>query len=106
PNTTVLVVGYQSAGTVGRAITEGAKTVRIDHQEVEVHAKIDIIGSYSAHADQVKLLKWVTSSRKMPKKVYLNHGEPHAQETLAQKIRDTFAVDVAIPAPGDNFTHP
>ncbi|HTK03979.1 MAG TPA: MBL fold metallo-hydrolase, partial [Candidatus Eisenbacteria bacterium] len=47
PNTTVLVVGYQSAGTVGRAITEGAKTVRIDHQEVEVHAKIDIIGSYS-----------------------------------------------------------
>ncbi|HTM68659.1 MAG TPA: MBL fold metallo-hydrolase [Candidatus Binatia bacterium] len=106
PNTTVLVVGYQSAGTVGRAIAEGQKMVRIEHTDVEVRAKIDIIGSYSAHADQVKLLKWVSSGRKMPKKVYLNHGEPHASEALAQKIRDEFAVDVAIPAPGDGFTHP
>ncbi|HSD12792.1 MAG TPA: MBL fold metallo-hydrolase [Patescibacteria group bacterium] len=104
PDTTVLVVGYQSAGTVGRSISEGAKTVRIDHQEIEVHAKVEIIGSYSAHADQVKLLKWVSSARKLPKKVYLNHGEPHASEALAEKIRDQFAVDVAIPALGDTFS--
>lgn len=106
PDTTVLVVGYQSAGTIGRAITDGAKVVRIDHHEVPVHAKVDVIGSYSAHADQEKLLKWVTSARKLPKKVYLNHGEPHASEALAQKLREAYALDVAIPASGDGFTHP
>ena len=91
---------------VGRAIAEGRKLVRIDHQDVEVRAKIDIIGSYSAHADQVKLVKWVTSGRKLPKKVYLNHGEPHASEALAQKLKDGFGIDIAIPSYGDGFTHP
>lgn len=106
PKTTLLVVGYQSAGTVGRAISEGAKTVRIDHEEVDVKAKVEIIGSYSAHADQNKLMKWVTSGRTLPKKVYLNHGEPHASEELAGKLREQFNLDVAVPAIGDNFTHP
>ncbi len=104
PATTVLVVGYQSAGTVGRAIAEGAKTVHIDHAEIEVRANIDVIGAYSAHADQVKLLKWVSSARKLPKKIYLNHGEPHASGVLADKIREQFAIDVAIPAFGDSFS--
>jgi metallo-beta-lactamase family protein len=106
PKTTLLVVGYQSAGTVGRQISEGAKTVQIDHEEVQVQAKVEIIGSYSAHADQNKLIKWCTSGRKLPKKIYLNHGEPHASEELAQKIRDQFSLDVAVPANADTFTHP
>lgn len=106
PNTTLLVVGYQSAGTVGRAISEGAKMVRIDHEQVEVRAKVEIIGSYSAHADQLKLMKWVTSAVDTPRKVYLNHGEPHASEELAQKLRIEHGLEVAVPAIGDTFTHP
>lgn len=106
PTTTLLVVGYQSAGTVGRAISEGAKTVRIDHEMVEVRAKVEIIGSYSAHADQAKLMKWVTSAVDAPKKVYLNHGEPHASEELAQKLREAHGLEVAVPSIGDSFTHP
>jgi metallo-beta-lactamase family protein len=106
PKTTLLVVGYQSAGTVGRSISEGATTVRIDHQEISVKARVDIIGAYSAHADQPKLMRWVTSGRTLPKKVYLNHGEPHASEELAEKLRAEFSLDVAVPAKGDNFTHP
>ncbi len=106
PKTTLLVVGYQSAGTVGRSISEGAKVVHIDHEEVQVQAKVEVIGAYSAHADQAKLIKWVTSGRTLPKKIYLNHGEPHASEELAQKIRDQFSLDVAIPAHADSFTHP
>lgn len=106
PKTTLLVVGYQAAGTVGRQLLEGAKHVRIEGNEVDVQARVELIGSYSAHADQEKLVKWVTSARKLPKKVYLNHGEPHASAALETKIRDGFAIDVAIPAPGDSFTHP
>jgi len=106
PKTKVLVIGYQSAGTVGRAILDGAQTVRIDGHEVEVHAKIELIGAYSAHADQTKLLKWVASGNKLPKRVILNHGEPEAQDTLAQLIRDTHGVDAISPQYGETIVYP
>lgn len=105
PDTTVLIVGYQAAGTVGRQLLDGARLVRIDGVQVDVRAKIDLIRSYSAHADQDKLVKWVTSARTMPKKIYLNHGEPHAAAALEEKLRPSGA-QVAIPAAGDSFTHP
>ncbi len=106
PNTTVLVVGYQSAGTLGRNIAEGANRVHIDHEEIEVKAKVEVIGAYSAHADQQKLMRWVMSGRKPPKKVILNHGEPHAQDTLASHLREDFGLDVVIPAYGETVQYP
>ena len=60
----------------------------------------------SAHADQTKLMKWCMSGRKSPKKIYLNHGEPHASEELAGKIQAEYGVDVAVPANGDTYAHP
>ncbi|MBI4458344.1 MBL fold metallo-hydrolase [Candidatus Uhrbacteria bacterium] len=102
---TVLVVGYQSAGTLGRAIFEGAKKVHIDHQEILVRAQVEAIGAYSAHADRLKLAKWVTSGLSKPSKVYLNHGEPHAAEYLADAIRTHHDLDAVVPRYGEIFSH-
>jgi metallo-beta-lactamase family protein len=105
PRNTVLVVGYQSAGTVGRSVVEGAKKVHIEHQDVNVRANIEVIGAYSAHADQPKILKWINSGKRQPSTVYLNHGEPHAQEVLADRLRADHGLDVRIPAMGEGFEH-
>lgn len=103
PKTTVLVIGYQSAGTVGRSVSEGVKVVHIDHQAIEVRARVEVIGAYSAHADQSKLLRWVKSGSTVPQRVFLNHGEPAASQALADLIvaQDHFAV--TIPQVGESF---
>lgn len=106
PQNTVLIVGYQSSGTLGRRIADGVKTVKVEGHEIEVKARVDVIGSYSAHADRDKLARWVTSGRKPPKKVYLNHGEPEAAESLAATLRDAHGLDVTVPKFGETFTHP
>ncbi len=106
PQNTVLVVGYQSHGTVGRKVAEGAKSVKIEGREIPIHAKVDVIGSYSAHADRDKLLRWVMSGKNPPKKVYLNHGESVAAESLATTLREQYSVDTTVPKFGDTFTHP
>lgn len=105
PRTTVLVVGYQSAGTVGRAVMEGAQKVIIEHQEVNIRASIEVIGAYSAHADQPKLLKWMSSGPSAPKQIYLNHGELNAQEVLAEHITNDLGYPVSIPMFGEVFEH-
>ena len=99
PNTTVLVIGFQSAGTVGRKISEGAEHVTIDHVPVEVHAKVDIISAYSAHADQAKLLRWVTSGKTEPKRIFINHSEPKAAAALSEKLRTEKLLDVTVAEP-------
>jgi metallo-beta-lactamase family protein len=103
PNTTVMVVGYQGPGTIGRSILEGANNVHIDGNEVMVRAQVENVGAYSAHGDQNKLLRWVASGPKLPSKIFLNHGEPHAQEILAEHIRARLNVDPAIPSLGDTY---
>jgi metallo-beta-lactamase family protein len=98
--TTVLVVGYQAAGTVGRALCDGAKEVTIEHDKHEVKAKIDNIGAYSAHADADKLVRFATSAGK-PRLVILNHGEDDARTALAERFRAQ-GIEVAIPKMGES----
>jgi metallo-beta-lactamase family protein len=99
PQTTVLVVGFQAAGTVGRALTDGAERVTIDHETYEVKAKVEVIGSYSAHADADKLVRWVTSNGK-PRLVVLNHGSDEARAALAERLRGE-GIEVRLPQLGD-----
>jgi metallo-beta-lactamase family protein len=106
PKNTLLVVGYQSTGTIGRKIAEGAQTVRIEGHEVEVKAKVESIGAYSAHADQQKLIRWATSGRKLPKKIYLNHGEEHAAKAIADIISRDYGIETQVPTAGEIYTHP
>lgn len=97
--TTVLVVGYQARGTVGRQLCDGAKTVVIEHEEYEVNAKIDVIGAYSAHADASKLVRWATSHGK-PRLVLLNHGEPEARAALSARFEE-MGIKTAVPDFGE-----
>ncbi len=99
----MLIVGYQSQGTLGRRIIDGAQSVRIMGQEVPIKCKVKAIGGYSAHADQPLLLKWVESMKQSVKKVFVVQGEEDQSKPLADKIRDNFAIDATVPSKGDVF---
>jgi len=110
PSTTLLMVGYQAAGTLGRRLAEGEKRVYILDQEVEVNAKIEKISGYSAHADQQYLMDWVRSftkpgyangdGRRGLKKVFVVQGEPEPAQTLASFIRDELGIEAVVPETG------
>ncbi|HHX77283.1 MAG TPA: MBL fold metallo-hydrolase [Firmicutes bacterium] len=97
PESTVIMVGYQAEGTLGRRLTEGEKKVRIFGEEIAVKAEIANIHGFSAHADQEELLRWLKKFKNPPRQVYLVHGEEEAMETLAALIRDNFDIPVHIP---------
>lgn len=100
---TLLVVGYQAEGTLGRKILDGAKKVKIMGEEVAVHCRVKTASGYSAHADQPQLLEWLNPMRQSLKKVFLIHGEEDQMNPLAQKIKDEMAVDTEVPEEGASF---
>ncbi len=102
PKNTILFVGYQAQGTLGRQLLDGAPEVTIMGERVEVRAKRVNIPGYSAHADQPRLLQWVGSMRETLKKVYVVQGEKDSSETLSAKIRDTMAIATEVPEPGES----
>ena len=101
PETTLLFVGFQAAGTLGRKILEGAHEVRIHGQLVPVRAEIREIPALSAHADQRGLVEWVASLQSPPRAVSLVHGEPAAREALAAVLRTTYGWTVNLPEEGE-----
>jgi metallo-beta-lactamase family protein len=101
PATTLLFVGFQAAGTLGRRIQEGAREVRIHGQLVPVRAEIREIPALSAHADQRGLIEWVASLKSPPRAVSLVHGEPAAREALAAVLRTTYGWTVNLPGEGE-----
>ena len=103
PNSTILFVGYQAPGTLGRSIVDGAKKVKIFGEEIAVNARIEYIEGYSGHADQEWLLNFVYSFTDKPKHIFLVHGEPEGQEVLRQKIEETADVPVLIPEFGECY---
>ena len=104
PNNTILFVGYQAPGTLGRKIVEGAKEVTIFGEEIAVNAKIEYIEGYSGHADQEWLLNFVYSFRTKPKHIFLVHGEPDGQLVLRDKIIETTGIPVTIPEYGEIYS--
>ncbi len=101
PASTLIIVGYQAEGTLGRRLYEGASVVHIFGEPVEVRCKIKAIGALSAHGDQKKLLSWVGSGKTPPKKVFCVHGEPHAATELAHRIRDQYTIETFVPEVGE-----
>jgi metallo-beta-lactamase family protein len=93
----VLFVGYQAEGTLGRQILDGKKVVRIHGEEIAVKAKIYNLDGFSAHADQCALLNWVKSFKKLPKEVFLVHGEIDSMQTFGQILREQLGLEVIIP---------
>jgi metallo-beta-lactamase family protein len=86
--TTVLLPGYQAAGTRGRALQEGAAHVRIHGQDIPVRAAIETLDVFSAHADQEEILRWLRGFEHAPRATYAVHGEPEAAEGLVAAIRE------------------
>lgn len=103
PQSALLFVGYQTQGSLGRKILDGAREVIIMQEKVSVRARIVEIESFSAHADQVQLLQWIHPMRKSLKKVFVVQGEAEQSDALAHKISDEFAVDAVVPQQGDVY---
>jgi metallo-beta-lactamase family protein len=97
PATTVLFVGYQAEGTVGRRLLEGAPSVPLLGEEVPVKAAIRQITSFSAHADADELVAWVKSAPAPPRRIALNHGEPPALEALRARLVREVGCEVVVP---------
>jgi metallo-beta-lactamase family protein len=101
--TTVLFVGYQAAGTLGRQILEGRKEVRIHGQMLRVRAQVEQIQGFSAHADRSTLMRWASHLKAPPRKVFLTHGEPEAAAALLGLVRGKLGFDTTIPDYGQSF---
>lgn len=100
PKNTLLFVGFQGAGTRGRAILEGAKEIKFFGEYHRVNCQIKSIMGLSGHADQGELIEWLNGFKSMPKKIFLNHGEPHQRDALRTKINYLFPeVEVILPQP-------
>lgn len=99
----LVLVGYQAAGTRGRALLEGAKSLRMHGQDVRVAAEFLCVHGLSAHADQQELLRWVRSSSRPPGRVFLTHGEPEATRALADLLTRELGAQPLIPKMNDSF---
>lgn len=97
PESTILFVGYQARGTLGRQILEGQSPVRIYGQMHQVRATIDEIQGFSAHADRPQLWKWLESFKKPPRQLFLIHGEKEAIQKFGQEITEKTGWKVEIP---------
>ncbi|AQU06135.1 MBL fold hydrolase [Dehalococcoides mccartyi] len=103
PESTILFVGFQATGTLGRLITDGVKEVRILGQYYPVHARIEELRAFSAHADQPTLLRWLKGFKNRPEQVFVTHGEPKSSQTLINAITDTFGWETIAPAYQNEF---
>ena len=100
---TVLFVGFQAEGTLGRRIAEGAETVNVFGEPVRVRAEVATLHGFSAHADQNELLGWVARLDPAPRRIFLVHGELEAAEALAARLRERTGTDVRVPESGEEF---
>ena len=99
---TLLIVGYQSTGTLGRRIFEGEKEVNIHGQKVLINAQIKTIGSYSAHADLPQIINWLSKTGSL-KKVFVVHGESDQAVALSKSIEQSLKIATTIPQQGQDY---
>ncbi len=97
PNSTIVMTGFQAAGTRGRAILDGAKTLKIHGMPIAVNAKVEFIESLSAHADYSDIMRWLGNFEVAPKATFLVHGEPEGAAALKARIENELRWNVVIP---------
>ena len=101
PRNTVLFVGYQAEGTLGRRLRDGAEVVNIFGEPVIRRCEVAALDGFSAHADQAEILDWVARLDPAPRRIFLVHGDEAPAQTLAGLLRDRVGAEVGIPAPGE-----
>jgi len=100
-NATVVFVGYQAAGTLGRRVVDGEKQVKVLGQWIPVRCNIEKIGGFSAHADWKELIRWLEGMPAPPRRVFVTHGEPEAAAAMAAHLRDRFSWTTEVPQYGE-----
>jgi len=93
----VVLVGFQAAGTRGRALQDGKPFIKLHGREIPVRARIETLGGLSAHADRGEIVTWLKAGGVRPGRVHLVHGEPEARDALAATITSTLGLDVHRP---------
>lgn len=99
---TIVLTGYQAAGTRGRDLAEGKRTLRMHGQDVAIHAKVIVVDGFSAHADAGEIMDWVTAAPALPRTVFITHGEVDASDALAERLRAA-GMTAITPALGQGF---
>jgi metallo-beta-lactamase family protein len=98
PENTLLITGYQAAGTLGRALLDGARFVRIHKGQVPVMAEVANLKGMSGHADAAEMLRWLSAVKRAPRGVFLTHGEADAAHALAARIARERGFPTHVPA--------
>ncbi|TVQ21831.1 MAG: MBL fold metallo-hydrolase [Spirochaetaceae bacterium] len=103
PESTVLFVGYQAHGTLGRELVDGAKSVRLFGSTRNVRARISRINGFSGHADRTELVKWLSQMASPPQRVFLNHGETSAMQAFGDYLTDKTGLTTVMPEYRESF---
>ena len=103
PECTILFVGYQAVGTLGRILVEGVDEVRLFGETIGVRAKITTLAGLSGHADKNGLITWLQGFEKMPQKVFIVHGESSVVDSFAACLRDEYGYDTYAPYSGTRY---
>ena len=103
PESTILFVGYQAVGTLGRAIADGAREVRLFDEHIHVQAEICQLAGISGHADEQGLLTWIKSFSPKPSRVFVNHGEDTVCTHFARRLTDELHIDAIAPYNGASY---
>ena len=99
---TIIFTGFQAIGTLGRLLVDGIKTIRLFKQEVQVKARIETLGGFSAHAGQTDLINWLQHIKGKPR-IILIHGEEKALQALSDKLSHDHQITTEIPYMGDKI---
>ena len=100
---TVLFVGYQSAGTVGRLLQDGADSIKLFGEKIEVNARIATMSGISGHADRDMMVNWLKAMEKPPMRVFVNHGDDTVTDSFAQTIQEELNFPALAPYSGDEY---
>ena len=99
----MLFVGYQSPGTLGRALVEGAKEVKLFGETIEVRCKVQVLAGVSGHADNEGLMNWVKNFESKPRTVFVTHGEDEVCDIFANRLRSELGLAAAAPYNGAEY---
>lgn len=103
PENTVLFVGYQAEGTLGRSLVEGAKHVRIFDEEIAVNAEIRVLAGVSGHADKNGLIRWLSCFEQKPAQVFVNHGDDESCTEFARCLSEELGYTAMAPYSGTSY---
>jgi metallo-beta-lactamase family protein len=99
-NNTILLTGYQAAGTRGEALLAGAEELKVHGEYLPIKARVERLENMSAHADAQELIQWFSKTALMPKRVFITHGEPSASDELRRRLHDVFGWRTVVPELG------